>query len=171
MRWFVYGQDQAVADWVNKRIPHARFEQFSAIGLAEDDKIIAGVVYHNYIHVYGNIEISMAADSPKWATPESLRAFLSYPFTQLRCRRITTCTPASNKRALKFNYGIGFQKEGVIRQGYGKEDMIICGMVFREAKKWLKPNKRKELYGINERILSEPAASSKIHGEATSQGQ
>lgn len=141
MRWFVFGQDQAVTQWVTQRIPHAdTFLLSTAIGLAEDDKLIAGVVYHNYLAKYGNIELSMAADSPRWATPEALKVFLSYPFKQLRCRRVTTCTPASNKRALRFNYGIGFQKEGVIRQGYGKEDMVICGLVFREAKKWLNSN-------------------------------
>lgn len=143
MRWFVFGQDQAVIEWVRQRIPHAsQFHLAKGIGLAEDDRIIAGVVYHNYLEQYGNIEISMAADSPRWATPEALAVFLGYPFRQLRCRRVTTCTPASNKRALRFNYGIGFQKEGMIRQGYGKEDMIICGLVYSEAKKWLKPIKR-----------------------------
>lgn len=139
MRHFVFGRDQLVADWVKARIPHAEsFGAFSAIGLAENDWIIAGVVYHNYLKTYGNIELSMAADTPRWATPETLKVFLSYPFKQLRCLRVTTCTPQSNKRALKFNYGIGFQKEGVIRQGYGKsENMVICGLTYNEAKKWL----------------------------------
>ena len=141
MRWFVYGQDVAVGDWVHERIPHAEFGPYVAIGLAEDNTLIAGVVYHNYVPRYGNIEISMAADSPRWATPEAIGTFLRYPFGQLRCRRVTTCTPASNKRALRFNHGIGFQKEGVIRQGYGKEDMVLCGLVYREAKRWLKQHK------------------------------
>lgn len=138
MRWFVYGQDIAVAQWVSERIPHSNYPGgFSAIGIAEDDKLIAGVIYHNWIKRYGNIEISMAADTPRWATPEALKRLLWYPFRELRCRRVTTCTPASNKRALRFNYGIGFQKEGRIRQGYGTEDMIIAGMTYSEAKKWL----------------------------------
>ena len=47
-------------------------------------------------------------------------------------------TQASNKRMLRLIYGLGFRKEGVIRQGYGREDMIVCGMVYKEAKRWLK---------------------------------
>lgn len=142
MRKFIFGRDADVAEWVRQRIAHAEgFGPFTAIGLAEGETVIAGVVYHNYLKAYGNIEISMAAETPRWATPETLKVFLSYPFRQLRCIRVTTCTPQSNKRALKFNYGIGFQKEGVIRQGYGKhENMVICGLTYQEAKRWLNSN-------------------------------
>lgn len=137
MRALVFGRDALVASWVGERIG-AGFTNYAAIGLAEDGQLIAGVVYHNHNSTYGNIEISMAASSSRWATPEAIGAFLRYPFSQLRCRRVTTCTPASNKRALRFNYGIGFQKEGVLRQGAGREDLVICGMVYKEAKRWLK---------------------------------
>lgn len=138
MRWFVYGHDKLVAKWVADRMPYvSEFNQCAAIGLAENKQLIAAVVYHNYIPDYGNIEISMAADTPRWATPEAIGTFLRYPFVQLRCRRVTTCTPAKNKRALRFNYGIGFKKEGVVRQGYGKDDLVVCGLLYREAKKWI----------------------------------
>ena len=69
MRWFVYGQDVAVGDWVHERIPHAEFGPYVAIGLAEDNTLIAGVVYHNYVPRYGNIEISMAATTPPAPEP------------------------------------------------------------------------------------------------------
>jgi len=141
LRWLLYGEDEIVGKWVGERIAHANFGSFVSIGLCEDQKLIAAVIYHNYIKEYGNIELSMAADSPRWATPESIGALLHYPFVRLGCNRVTTCTPASNRRALKFNKGIGFIEEGVIRKGYGAEDMVICGLLKEEAQRWLNFNK------------------------------
>lgn len=99
--------------------------------------LIAGIIYHNFISEYKNIEVSMVAASPKWATKQVLKELLSYPFNQLGCQRITTCIAKSNERAIKFNLGIGFKHEGIIRRGCGNEDMFIFGMLKEEAKKWL----------------------------------
>lgn len=138
----VFGQDAAIASWVASKIPRMRGQGFPAdsraIGVVKRGKLVAGIVYHNYLPEYRNIEISMAADSPLWATKAIIGALLRYPFVQLNCFRVTTCTSARNKRALKFNYGIGFKKEGVIRRGCGNHDMIICGMLKKEAERWLK---------------------------------
>ncbi len=142
MRWYLYDDDKRVAAWVADRIKRrvgreVDFGLCKAIGLCDDENPIAGIVFHSYMPQHGNIEISMAADTARWATPDVLRVFLSYPFIQLGCRRVTTQTPASNKRAIKFNLGIGFKQEGLIREGYGTEDLIICGMLRHEAQQWL----------------------------------
>lgn len=129
------GADEYVARWVTQRLG-ITFEKFSALGVMLDKKIVAGVVYHNYIPDYKNIEVSMAADTPKWATKDHLHTLLDYPFSQLGCNRITTLTSVSNKRALKFNFGIGFKQEGLIRKGLGNEDMIVCGLLKEEAILW-----------------------------------
>lgn len=139
----MFGENALVAEWVSQRITsiNADFKNCVAIGVTKNGKLIAGVVYHNYFPDFKNIELSMAADSPMWATKDIIKALLQYPFIQLGCKRITTCTSARNKRALKFNYGIGFRREGVIRRGYGNHDMIICGMLRKEAERWLKTEK------------------------------
>lgn len=146
MTQLVFGNDAIIAAWVASKIPRMTGQTFphgsKAIGVTRRGAIIAGIVYHNYYPEYKNIEISMAADSPMWATREVITALLRYPFIQLGCRRVTTCTPIRNKRALKFNYGIGFKKEGVIRRGYGNQDMIICGMLRKEAERWLKSEEK-----------------------------
>lgn len=99
-------------------------------------EVVAGIIYHNFIPEYKNIEISMVATNPRWATKKILNQLLSYPFNQLGCQRITTCIPSSNERAIKFNLGIGFRHEGTIRKGCGKEDMFVFGMLKTEAKRW-----------------------------------
>lgn len=148
----VDGAPDTVAGWVSGQIPGnpdfiSRRDAFGrrmyhAIGAVEDtelgSKIVAGIVYHNYVAEYGNIELSMAAISPVWAKRHIIAAFLHYPFEVCGCKRVTTMTPAKNRRALKFNEHIGFVREGVVRRGFGTDDMVICGLLREEAERWLK---------------------------------
>lgn len=131
------GADEYIARWMQKTLLDLNLQKYVALGIMDDDKIIAGIAYHNFMKNYNNIEISMVAVSPKWATKNIIKTLLAYPFEQLGCQRITTCTPAKNIRAIRFNLGIGFKHEGTIRRGCGEDDMIICGMLRKEAQKWL----------------------------------
>lgn len=135
----VLGQDRLVAAWVRARIPHAEFGECAAIGLARGDALIAGCVYHNYLPDYGNIELSIAGEG-YWARPEAIAAFLRYPLGQLGCRRVTACVPARNAPARRFVRKVGFRKEGCLRQGYGRDDLIVYGLLRSEAARWLNPN-------------------------------
>lgn len=131
--------DESVAAWVGNRID-ADFRDYAAIGLELGDRLIAGCVYHNHLPDYGNIEMSIASATPIWAKPEVIAAFLRYPFDQLQCRRVTACTPGRNAKTRKFLSHIGFRKEGCIRQGYAKDDLIIYGLLRNEARRWINPN-------------------------------
>lgn len=147
----VYGRDLEIATWVGERIAadfNTRFDakgnrQFHAIGVEHGNKIIAGVVYHNYYHEVRAIEISMASDTPTWAKPEIIGELLYYPFITLNCQRISTLTPAKNQKALKFNYHLGFTKEGLIRRGDLTDDIVLNGMLIEEADRWLTAYRKK----------------------------
>lgn len=143
MRQLTYGADEYVAQWVEHRIPHVRFGRaaFVAIGVLYDNKATAGVIYHNYLPAYGNIEMSIAADSPKWASRRIITELLRYPFVQLGCQRVTACVAASNKQSLRLNLGLGFEIEGYVRRGFGDEDLIVMGLLREEAEKWIKERK------------------------------
>lgn len=133
--------DDRVMDWIAARIftiPQGyRWEQARAIGLVEGGKILAGMVVHNYVPSSRNCHISFAGDNPRWATRSSIRAFLRYPFEQLNCRRVTTGTPSRNERALRFNAGLGFVHEGVMRWGFGNDDCVIMGLLREESPEWM----------------------------------
>ena len=134
----IYGQDQAVANWVQARLPEIRngFGAYSAIGVMDDDTSIAGVVYHDYRR--HDIQLSMAADSPSWCNRRTLRALLGYPFNQLMVARITACTGKHNKRLRSMVERLGFQLEGRIRKGFdGTRDMLVYGMIRAEAERWI----------------------------------
>lgn len=128
----ICGQDVAVAAWTAAHIPHMAGGAFGpgrAIGVADSAaNIVAGVVYHDYQPAFGTMQISMAAASPLWARRGVIRALLSYPFEQLRVEKLWSAIPASNTRALRFNLGIGFEREAVLVRHFGADDAIITRM-------------------------------------------
>lgn len=138
-RWIV--ADQRIGQWVCDRIGHLReasgFGPYTSLGVYDGTSIIAGVVFHDYNPDYSNVQISMAADTPRWATRSTIAKLMAYPFRQLGVNRVTTITPASFARVIKFNVGLGFQMEGVLRKGYGFDDAVIMGLLKDEAPAWM----------------------------------
>ncbi len=134
----LYGADEEVAAMVAARIPHARDgfgQSYNALGVVRKGILLGGVVYHNYRG--HDIEVSAAFDSPRYASRETLRQFFSYPFIQLRCRRITTITARNNKRARRMDEYMGFKLEGVARKALdGEQDAMVYGML-REECRWI----------------------------------
>ena len=109
--------DGPLVEWAAQRIPHAGdFGPAAAVGVQGDGRLIAVCVYHGLR--YGTCEISMAADSPRWARKGIIRALLSVPFEQYGCHLVQTITPQDNIRAIRFNQGIGMKLEAKLRDRY-----------------------------------------------------
>lgn len=136
----VFGHDELVKQWVQNLIPHATdFGPSTAIGVSSDDDVLmAGVVFNEYQEDYSTIQLSMAAHSPKWAHPAMISGILRYPFEQLGINKVWTATPHKNERAIKFNEGIGFKKEGTLAQHFGPGNhAVICRMFKQDyARRW-----------------------------------
>lgn len=129
------GEDQAVAALVGSKIPGFAPVKFTALGVVRNQKLVGGVIYHNYSR--HGIEVTGAFDDPRWALPQTMRALFDYPFQQLGCVRITAVIAKKNKRSRRLCEGLGFRLEGVARKGFdGKQDACIYGML-REECKWL----------------------------------
>lgn len=110
------------------------YENYQAIGLEKDGDIVCGVVYTDYSESDGDLQLHIAATTPKWCTKNNMRMFLDYPFNQLNCRRVTTKAAGDNPRILKFMDGTGFTREGVLRQAFGRKvDAILYGMLKEEC--------------------------------------
>lgn len=115
---------EALAEWVGSRIPHvggANFGPCQGLAVVNGDKMLAGIVYHDYQKDYDSIQLSMAAESPMWARRENIATLLDYPFNQLGCYRLFTIIPIDNKMALKVNSHIGFQREAVCHSAFGRD--------------------------------------------------
>ena len=132
----VLGQDDAVAAWVARKIGFDDPDFFGpckAIAVADaNDVPLAGVVFSDFREWNRSCSVSIAAESPRWATRGVIHALLSYPFDQLGCQRVTTFCRLSNARALKLCKGLGFVREGVARYGFGDEHAVVMSMLRKE---------------------------------------
>ena len=134
-RWLLY-DDPRLLDWCAFHVPCSAAnwhrEGAVAIGVAQGNDVIAVMVAHGYEPAYKSVQISMAATRPSWARRSTIQALLDYPFSQLKVDRLTTLISSENTRALRFNEGIGFVREGVMKNGCGKADRIVLGL-YRET--------------------------------------
>lgn len=134
----VFGHDEAIAEWVARRIPHMNgsgFKDFTAIGIADGTRPIAGVVYNEFHPSHKTMQVSMAASTPRWAQRGIIKACLHYPFEQQGVRKLWAAIPMFNERAIKFNIGIGFTQEAILAHHFGKHHAVICRMLDKDYRK------------------------------------
>jgi RimJ/RimL family protein N-acetyltransferase len=137
MKTTIYGQESKVVPWVGQRIDEDNFgKECIALGLEEDGKLIAGVVFNWYTGP--SIAMHVAAEpGRRWLNRDFLYRCFAYPFLQLKCNRVTGLVKVDNLDSQRFNERLGFKKEGVIRQGAeDKTDFILYGMLKDECR-WL----------------------------------
>lgn len=135
MKEFVYGRDKEIIDWVGARVDENDFGEAIGLGVYEDGKILAGVVYNLYNGP--SICMHVAAEGKRWLNREFLFRFFAYPFIQLGCNRVTGLVRVDNIEARRFDEHLGFVQEGVIRRGASDgTDMILYGMLKEECR-WL----------------------------------
>jgi RimJ/RimL family protein N-acetyltransferase len=148
------GHDADVAEWVASRIPHVGKDGFgpcAAIGVVSlQGVLMAGVVFHDYQESFGTVQLSCAAETPRWASRNVVRAILHYPFVQRGLNKIWTATPHENERAIRFNKGIGFRPEATLRHQFGpKRHAVVCSMLRSEYLKEYSGDVRPAAAGAN----------------------
>lgn len=121
-------ENNALKLWITERVKDYRSGPYTmCVGVERSEKLVAVVAWDNYRG--RDIEVTFAADSPRWATRQTVATLLSYPFLQLGCQRITSFVYKSNKRARKLNLGLGFKQEGCHRHaGRNLEPVLSYGM-------------------------------------------
>jgi RimJ/RimL family protein N-acetyltransferase len=132
--------DDRLAHWIAARIPGTDGDLLNrvarSLGVVSGGEIIAAMAVGLWER--GSVELIFAADNPRWATRDTIRRMMAWPFVQLDCHRVTTRIHAKNHRAIKFNEGIGFKREGLIREGWGPgEDCVLLGLLRSEAPAWM----------------------------------
>jgi RimJ/RimL family protein N-acetyltransferase len=131
----VFGRDRKVADWVGDRLDIADFGPCTAIGVTRQGRIIAGLVYSAWRPP--TIEITIASDDKHWATRRVIRAFMRYPFVQLKCKRLTAITAVRNDPARVTLERLGFIREGLHRDWFPDDDAISYGLSRAAAREWI----------------------------------
>lgn len=128
-------ETDTLVKWASDRLSLKSFGPCTAIGVVHRNELVAVAVFNEYRHP--NIEITFVTSSPRWASPQSVRAIFAYPFKQLGCRRITAITEATNQPARAFLCRLGFKQEGVHPDALPNGTAITYGLLARDAAPWL----------------------------------
>lgn len=124
----LYGHSETVSKFVASLIPGMErgFGECTAIGvLDEENRLIGGVVYHNYNPEAGIIEFSGASLSRKWYGRHMLEVFFSYPFDQLKCQMVITRNSEKNTRLHRQLKVYGFTLYRIKRgRGRNEDEML-----------------------------------------------
>jgi RimJ/RimL family protein N-acetyltransferase len=138
------------APWAIRRIPQMVRSGITTFGpcvvfvvaSSADPKarILAVVVFHNFVAGFKSVEVSMASDSPMWCRPHILSALLGYVFNTAGCGRLQAITPRRGRQARhtqKLLRNIGFRWEGTHRRAMGFDDACSFAMVREDAARWI----------------------------------
>lgn len=125
-----------VAQWAAMRIPHlgdGGFGPCQAAAIGRQGRTAAVVVFHAWDREPRTLQVSIAADSPLWASRATLAALFRYAFVRAGAEVLWSAMPNDNTRAIKFNTGIGFKREAVLRHRFGpKRHAVITSMTRQE---------------------------------------
>lgn len=144
----IHGQQRTeeLAAWAARRIPHVEsFGPCWACGVVRRRSLAAVVVFHTFDPLTGTVQVSMAADDPRWATRQTIGAILRIGFDRLGApmRKVYAATPSTNKRAQGALERIGFTREGTLRHHYGPRVHGVCyGMMRDEFERRYAPTMR-----------------------------
>lgn len=95
-------------------------------------EIMAAVCFSNWDPRNRTIEVSVAADDPRWLLArKACRDIFVYAFETAKVDKIWSRTPARNERALRTLKALKFNREAVLPRQFGDDDAVISSM-FRE---------------------------------------
>jgi len=109
LKTLVFNED-VIGPWVCARTGGKFDGMGTAIGLEEDGRIIAGVLYDGFNG--RSICMHVASDGSRgWMTREYLRVCFDYPFRQLGVCKILGLVDSKNLAARQFDEALGFKLE------------------------------------------------------------
>ena len=134
---YVYDQSETVATAVAKMIPHLHGRPFSkcrSIGVIDEQgRMIAGLVYHNWLPEAGVIDLSVAA-LPKsgWFSRETVWRMYAYPFLDAGVQMVSHLVPADATHSLRQLATLGCMLIEIPRI-FGRERDGVLALLTREA--------------------------------------
>lgn len=125
-----------IAVLVREQLPEiSNIENHEAIAIVIGGKVAAVVLYGDYTRE--NIQMHIASKNKRWCQKRVLRGLFSYPFNQLRVRRVTALIAKRNKTARHFIERIGFQHEGTHPESLPDGGALCSYGMMRKNCKWL----------------------------------
>lgn len=137
----IHGPDYTdrLAAWAAARIPQmagAGFGPCWAVGVVRRGVVAAVCVYHDWSPQHGTVQMSIASDTPRWASRQVLAALLGVPFlgkldpTAPACRKVLAVCASDNQHACRFVVRAGFRQEAVLAHQFGHKQHAVVHRMF-----------------------------------------
>lgn len=136
MKRIVLDQPERISKWVADRMESGwHGARGSAIGLLENEEIIAGVLFDSWNGASICMHVA-AVPGKRWMTREYLRICFAYPFQQLRCNKILGLVGSKNTVAQRFDEHLGFVLEATLEAAHPDGSLLIYSMT-KEKCRWV----------------------------------
>lgn len=123
----------AMLAWAAEKIGLTCFKPDArCIGVKRRGELCAVIVYDCFGPVDCNMHVA-SDGSRRWLSKLVLIEAFSYPFVQLKLRRVTALIPTKKVDAIRFNERLGFRLEGLCPEAMPDDDIQIRGMLRREC--------------------------------------
>ena len=118
-----------VGRWVLEKAGGVPTPEMTALARAgKDGELKAGVAYDMYTGPGGSISMHSRIDSPHYCTATFLHHVFTYPFRQLRVRRVFGIVDARKEEVIRFNLKLGFRVDGELRDFFPEGKAVVMGM-------------------------------------------
>jgi len=124
-----------VVQWVGDATGHVYPPGAVGVGYERGGRVVQGVVFTDYTGA--NIQIHIARDPSHPFYPAFIAAAMDYPFRQLGCRRLTAFVAAKNIKSQRLAEKFGGVPEGIMLDALDDDDLIVYGLLRRNAQHWL----------------------------------
>ena len=129
MKWVCDGLEYDT-DWVGGNI---------TMGISLGGKLIAGIIFNN-LRPNVDVWLTIYSTDKRWCNRRVLGAIFSLAFDEMGCRRVSLFVSKDNEASIKLVEGLGFVREGLLRQYRDNgSDCFVYGMLKNECK-WRKDN-------------------------------
>ena len=123
-KWVCDGLNEDT-DWVGQNI---------TMGIELDGELIAGIIFNN-IRPNLDVWLTIYSTNRRWCNRRVLRAIFGLAFDEMGSRRVSLCVSKDNEAIKKLVEGLGFVREGLLRQYRDNgNDCIVYGMLKNECK-------------------------------------
>jgi RimJ/RimL family protein N-acetyltransferase len=131
---FIFGNkanpklNEDLCEYVSQRIWGKKndFGPCGSIGVISGEHVLGAAVFHNWQEDDGVIEISAAADSPRWLGRKTIHEIMGICFKQHGCQQIVSRMAIDNERAIRIYEFLGFTKIILPNmRGRGKDEYLM----------------------------------------------
>lgn len=102
--------NDALGNWCAQHIGLPRgFRDHACMAVFDDREPVAVCVFHDWQPERGVVEMSAAAETPRWLTRTILLEMFTYVFKQLGCQNVVMRVSEQNKRLARILTAYGFE--------------------------------------------------------------